>query len=133
MPKTNIFEMEVRALLGAVQGARDLDVDVNNNAVKADVKDIATSTAAAQPRSEPSETARKTVFNSTEENKRIKEVTSGWVTTNDLVSAVLSRAVTRALRAIIGRRVLDPAISKGSMRNNIIYASYKVRVTDMIE
>lgn len=75
-----------------------------------------------------------------------KEVTSGWITTNDVVNAVLWRAVTKArwshidtseettlLRAVTGRRVLDPPLSKSYIGNNVMCAYYKVRVADLIE
>lgn len=75
-----------------------------------------------------------------------KELTSGWVSTNDVVTAWLWKAVTKArcshidtskgttlLRAVTGRRVLDPPLSGSYLGNNVMCASHKVVVMDLME
>ncbi|KAI4140334.1 MAG: hypothetical protein L6R39_005841 [Caloplaca ligustica] len=75
-----------------------------------------------------------------------KQITSGWVSTNDVVNAWLWKAVTRArwphidvekattlLRAINGRRALDPPLPAQYLGANVMCAYPRFTVTDLIQ
>lgn len=79
-------------------------------------------------------------------NEASKELTSGWVSTNDVVTAWLWKAVTKAryshidaekettlLRAVTGRRVLEPPLPESYLGNNVTCATHKIPVKELIE
>ncbi|KAL8924324.1 MAG: hypothetical protein Q9208_004105 [Pyrenodesmia sp. 3 TL-2023] len=79
-------------------------------------------------------------------NEASKELTSGWVSTNDAVTAWLWKAVTKAryshidadketllLRAVTGRRLLEPPLPESYIGNNVTCASHKIPVKELIE
>ncbi|KAL8761495.1 MAG: hypothetical protein Q9184_002374 [Pyrenodesmia sp. 2 TL-2023] len=79
-------------------------------------------------------------------NGASRELTSGWVSTNDVVTAWLWKAVTKArsshidvekgttlLRAVTGRRVLEPPLPESYLGNNVMCASHKIPVKELME
>ncbi|KAI4178022.1 MAG: hypothetical protein LQ346_007594 [Caloplaca aetnensis] len=75
-----------------------------------------------------------------------EELTSGWVSTNDVATAWLWKAVTKArhshidaeqgttlIRAVTGRRVLEPPLPESYTGNNVMRASSKMPVKDLVD
>ncbi|KAL8896895.1 MAG: hypothetical protein Q9207_007488 [Kuettlingeria erythrocarpa] len=75
-----------------------------------------------------------------------KELTSGWVSTNDVATAWLWKLVTKArhshidaeqgttlIRAVTGRRVLEPPLPGSYIGNNVMCAFSKLPVKDLMD